>query len=173
MSEFLKFDNNGQWSLDKAQIIDMKSRKTLANLPVDKELHDPKRGRTKVTGGISPSSSEGYHNIDQQHSPKAKAASRSPMAQKFTKSSELLDQIIETLEKSVYNAGTHPPKGYVPGKKQAKDAHAEYDPKYSFKENRELVRMHHQDHKIHIKDDAHLNSLTRAAAKRGGHQIKE
>ena len=77
----------------------------------------------------------------------------------------------QTLEKSVYNAGTHPPKGYAPGKRQAKDEHAEYDPKYSFKENRELVRMHHQDHKIPVKDESHLDSLTRAAAKRGGHEI--
>lgn len=78
-----------------------------------------------------------------------------------------------SLEKSVYNAGTHPPKGYEPGKKQAASEHAEYDPKYSFKENRELVRMHHQDHKVSVKDDNHLDSLTRAAAKRGGHTIKE
>lgn len=53
----------------------------------------------------------------------------------------------ETLEKSVYNAGMHPMKGYRPGEKKAVGPHAEYDPKYSFKENRELVRMHHQEHK--------------------------
>lgn len=79
----------------------------------------------------------------------------------------------QTLEKSIYNAGTHPMKGYMPGQKKTKDEHAEYDPKYSFKENRELVRMHHEDHKVPIKDDAHLDSLTRAAAKRGEHTVKE
>lgn len=79
----------------------------------------------------------------------------------------------ELLEKSIYNAGTHPLKGYKPGQKQLKDTLAEYDPKYSFKDNRELVRMHHQDHKIPVRDEAHLDSLTRAAAKRGGHQIED
>lgn len=83
---------------------------------------------------------------------------------------------LEFLEKaapSPYNAGMHPPKGYVPGNKKALSAHAEYDPKYSFKENRDLVRMHHEDHNVRVKDESHLDSLTRAAAKRGGHEIKE
>lgn len=79
----------------------------------------------------------------------------------------------EELCKSVYNAGMHPPKGYVPGKKKASGPHAEYDPKYSFKENKELVRMHHNDHKMPINNETHLDSLTRAAAKRGGHETKE
>ena len=79
----------------------------------------------------------------------------------------------KTLEKSVYNAGVHPPKGYEPGKKKALGEHAEYDPNYSFKDNRELVRMHHQDNKLPVNGETHLDSLTRAAAKRGGHTIKE
>ena len=79
----------------------------------------------------------------------------------------------ETLEKSVYNTGMHPSKGYVPGQKRKSGEYAEYDPKYSFKENRELVRMHHQDNKMPVNDEAHLDSLTRAAAKRGDHTIKE
>jgi hypothetical protein len=40
MSEVLKIDKNGQWSLDKAQIIDMKSRKTSCELAKCEELLD-------------------------------------------------------------------------------------------------------------------------------------
>jgi len=44
MSEVLKFDKNGQWSLDKAQIIDMKYKKSVANLPSPDVGKRPKLG---------------------------------------------------------------------------------------------------------------------------------
>jgi len=47
MSEKLIKNANGQWEiLEKAKIIDMKSRKVLADLPVDPDKYDHQRAVT-------------------------------------------------------------------------------------------------------------------------------
>jgi hypothetical protein len=103
MGEVLKFDKNGQWSLDKAQIIDIKSRKTLANLP---SKQTPKKSRVQDadTGeGVRP---EGMKQITPGRSGTnwlhvaADTASRE-MPKKITKCENLLDEMIELLEKAI------------------------------------------------------------------------
>ena len=176
MSEFLKFDKNGQWNLYKAVAGLVPHVMTVSKLIKPTDLVNSKKANAGITQhGVKVAPAKLPNNVKSytgaQH--RMSAAKKADQAESVHKCEQLLYQMIETLEKSVYNAGMHPAKGYVPGKKQAKDVHAEYDPKYSFKDNRELVRMHHQDHTIPVKGEAHLDSLTRAAAKRGGHTIKE
>jgi hypothetical protein len=211
-TEWLK---KSQQELEKAKIIDIKSKKTLANLPspdVGKrpklglkgatkpvKIHEPDFSSEHTDRSLNPGLGGKYGKIHGGDPRKLKSRphksgglddeviegrkkrisgastlrTEDTPKERIAKCEELLDQAIAILEKSVYNAGTHPPKGYVAGKKQAKDTPAEYDPKYTFDENKELVRMHHQDHKIPVKNEDHLHSLTVNAAKRGGHSIKE
>jgi hypothetical protein len=112
MSETLKFDKNGQWSLDKAQIIDMKSKKTLANLPHEKTprvsesghwpsySEDPEKPMSpaRMAGKtIHPGSEEHWKNIENQK--KKPGRTGSTPHRKLKKCEELLGEILETLEK--------------------------------------------------------------------------
>jgi hypothetical protein len=74
--------------------------------------------------------------------------------------------VSEDLDKSIYNAGIHPPKGYAPGQKKSTIVHPDYDDSKSFDENKALVAAHYKGQNFHVRDDQHLHSLTIAAQKR-------
>ena len=77
----------------------------------------------------------------------------------------------ETLEKSVYNAGMHPQKGYVPKTGRSQGQPYEYDSSKSFDENKAAVKAHHAKHPVKIQGDRHLHALTVDAAQRAGVKV--
>ena len=96
-AEVIKFEKNGQWSLDKAKIVDMKSKKVLADLPYKRtQQHSGIAG--SVPGKVPeifPMHTENEANIKHKH-PEAKFMTNSGVK----KCEELLNEVIEKLEKA-------------------------------------------------------------------------